>query len=65
MKKLKMVTDVTSKMADAEKPSVYYAGIDILTTYGKYSDLSDVIDAAGGRSVTAELDAGNHTQINF
>ncbi len=63
--KLKMVTDVTSKMADAEKPSVYYAGIDILTTYGKYSDLSDVIDAAGGRSVTAELDAGNHTQINF
>lgn len=63
--KLKMVTDVTSEIPDSEKPSVYYAGIDILTTYGKYSDICDVIEAAGGRSVTAELEAGNHTQINF
>lgn len=64
-RKLKTVTDVTSKMSEDEKPKVYYAGVDILTTYGKYSDLSEVIAAAGGRSVTAELDAGNHTQVNF
>ncbi len=63
--KLKTVTDVTSQIPDSERPSVYYAGIDILTTYGKYSDISEVIEAAGGRSVTADLDAGNHTQINF
>lgn len=63
--KLKMVTDVTSKLPESERPAVYYAGIDLLTTYGKYSDLIDVIEAAGGRAVTSELDAGNHTQINF
>ncbi len=63
--KVKMITDVTSKLPESERPSVYYAGIDLLTTYGKYSDLIDVIEAAGGKAVTSELDAGNHTQINF
>lgn len=64
-KKLKMVTDITDQIPKEDKPTVYYAGIDMLTTYGKYSDLSQVITAAGGISVTSELQAGNHTQINF
>ncbi len=64
-KKLDMVKSVTDQLSESERPSVYYAGIDILTTYGKYSDIKEVIEAAGGRCVTAELDAGNHTQINF
>lgn len=63
--KMKTVTDITSQIPESERPAVYYAGIDILTTYGKYSDLCEVIEAAGGRSVTADLEAGNHTQINF
>ena len=64
-KKLDRVRSVTDTLGGSERPSVYYAGIDILTTYGKYSDIKEVIEAAGGRCVTADLDAGNHTQINF
>lgn len=64
-KKLDRIRSVTDTLDESERPSVYYAGIDILTTYGKYSDIREVIEAAGGRCVTADLDAGNHTQINF
>lgn len=63
--KIEMVRSVTDKFEDSEKPTVYYAGVDILTTYGKHSDICDVIETAGGRCVTKELNAGNHTQINF
>ncbi|MNM14290.1 putative siderophore-binding lipoprotein YfiY precursor [compost metagenome] len=63
--KLKRVTDVTSKLPDADRPAVYYSAIDLLSTYGKYSDLTEVISAAGGRSVTADFEAGNHSQITF
>ncbi len=63
--RLEMVKERTSSLDEADRPTVYYAGIDILTTYGNKSDLNDVIEAAGGRSVTAELNAGNHTQIDF
>ncbi len=64
-KKIEMIRSVTDKFDDSQRPSVYYSGIDILTTYGKYSDICDVIKTAGGRCVTEDLDAGNHTQINF
>ncbi len=63
--RLSMVKERTSSLDEEEQPSVYYAGIDILTTYGNKSDLNEVIEAAGGRSVTAGLNAGNHTQIDF
>ncbi len=63
--KLKMVTERTSSLSEEEKPSVYYAGIDLLTTYGNQSDLLEVIEAAGGRPVTEELKAGNHTSVNY
>lgn len=63
--KLKMVTERTSSLSEEEKPSVYYAGIDLLTTYGNQSDLLEVIEAAGGRPVTKELKAGNHTSVNY
>ncbi len=64
-KKLKMITDVTSQLSDDQKPSVYYAGIDMLTTYGNQSDIVEAIEAAGGNPVMKDLDAGNHTSIDF
>ncbi|WP_052410368.1 ABC transporter substrate-binding protein [Paenibacillus durus] len=63
--KLKRIKDVTDKLDDSERPAVYYSAIDLLSTYGKYSDLTEVISAAGGRSVTADFEAGNHSQITF
>lgn len=63
--KISMIRSVTDELPEEQRPSVYYAGIDILTTYGNRSDLCEVIEAAGGHSVTEELDAGNHAQINF
>ncbi|MCD8132857.1 MAG: ABC transporter substrate-binding protein [Clostridiales bacterium] len=63
--KLAMVREITDAIPDEEKPTVYYAGVDILTTYGKYSDLIEVIEAAGGIAVSADLEAGNRSQINY
>lgn len=63
--KLNRIRSVTENIPEEQRPLVYYAGIDILTTYGNRSDLCEVIEAAGGRSVTADLNAGNHAQISF
>lgn len=63
--KLSMVKAITDKIPQEQRPSVYYAGTDVLTTYGKLCDIPELIAAAGGRAVTAELEAGNRTQINF
>lgn len=63
--KLRAVKVVTDKLTAEERPSVYYSAIDLLSTYGKYSDLTEVISAAGGRSVTGDFEAGNHSQITF
>ncbi len=63
--KLAMVEERTSQIPDSGKPKVYYAGVDVLTTYGKYSDMMEVIEAAGGIPVSKELEAGNRSQINY
>ena len=63
--KLASVREVTDAIPEEERPLVYYSGIDILTTYGAQSDMTEVIEAAGGKSATADLNAGNHAQINF
>lgn len=63
--KLAMVKEKTSKISEEDKPKVYYAGVDVLTTYGKYSDLMEVIEAAGGIPVSKDLEAGNRSQINY
>ncbi|MFT3952543.1 MAG: ABC transporter substrate-binding protein [Oscillospiraceae bacterium] len=62
--KLAMIKAVTDQLPESERPRVYYAGSDILTTYGKDSDITEVIAAAGGRSVSADLNAGNRAQVN-
>ena len=61
----KKISERTSRLSDTEKPAVYYAGVDLLTTYGRQSDLIEVIETAGGRPVMKELNAGNHTSVNY
>ena len=62
--KFKYVTDITGKIKEEDRPRIYYAGVDVLTTYGKYSDIPELIRAAGGKPVSAELRAGSRTQID-
>lgn len=64
-KKLNFVKSRTAGIDKKDRPDVYYAGVDILTTYGKHSDMMEVIEAAGGNPVSAELNAGNRTQIDY
>lgn len=63
--KLQQVRSRTDDIPEEARPGVYYAGVDILTTYGKHSDIIEVIEAAGGRAVSAKLNAGNRTQIDY
>lgn len=63
--KLSNVRERLVGLTDEEKPRVYYAQMDVLTTCGKYSDLVEVIEAAGGIAVSAELEAGARTEINY
>ena len=60
-----MLKEKTAGLSEEERPKVYYAGVDVLTTYGKYSDMMEVIEAAGGTPVSKDLDAGNRAQINY
>ena len=62
---LDKIQKLTGGIPESERKSVYYAGVDILTTYGKYSDIIDVIEAAGGVAVSADLEAGNRSQIDY
>lgn len=55
----------TDGIKEKDRPDVYYAGVDILTTYGKHSDIIEVIESAGGNAVSADLNAGNRTQIDY
>ncbi len=63
--KLEWVRSRTDDIPEEDRPGVYYAGVDILTTYGKHSDIMEVIESAGGRAVSAGLNAGNRTQIDY
>jgi iron complex transport system substrate-binding protein len=59
------VRERTDTLSEEERTSVYYAGVDVLTTYGTYSDLTEVVSIAGGRLVSEALEAGNRTQIDY
>lgn len=62
--KYQYVLSKTKDIPEDQRPRVYYSGVDKLTTYGKYSDIPVLIQAAGGNPVSKELEAGGHTQIN-
>jgi iron complex transport system substrate-binding protein len=60
--KVKMVTDITSKIPQNRKSSVYMANQIILKTAGNKSDLVEVMQLAGGICVSADLE-GNSLEI--
>jgi iron complex transport system substrate-binding protein len=62
--KLAFVRGRTETIPEGERPKVYYAGSDILTTYGRYSDIIEVIEAAGGIAVTKTLEGGNRVNTD-
>ena len=63
--KLSYVASIVENVPEEKRPVVYYAGMDILTTYGNKSDMVALIEAAGGKAAMAELDAGSRTEINY
>lgn len=63
--KLQYVKDTVAAVPADQRPTVYYAGVDVLTTYGSQSDLVEAIEAAGGTAVSAGLNAGNRVQIDY
>jgi len=54
-RKLAAVKEVTDKIPDSEKKTVYYSRSKLLTTFGKDSDIIDVCRDAGGKPVTENL----------
>ncbi|MDR1028020.1 MAG: ABC transporter substrate-binding protein [Clostridiales Family XIII bacterium] len=62
--KLTFVRERTRDLPEAERPKVYYAGTDILTTYGRQADVVEAIEAAGGTAVTRELEGGNRVNTD-
>lgn len=63
--KLKMVTDITAKLPDSERPNVYFSNQEILWTAGKDCDIPEVISAAGGNCVSKDTKGGSKTEINM
>ncbi|MDR3363364.1 MAG: ABC transporter substrate-binding protein [Clostridiales Family XIII bacterium] len=57
--RLALVAGRTAGLPESGRPKVYYAGTDILTTYGRGSDIIEAIETAGGTAVSKELEGGN------
>lgn len=62
--RLAYVKEKTDALSEEDRPLVYYAGTDILTTYGRHSDVIEVIEAAGGTAVTKDLEGGNRVNTD-
>jgi iron complex transport system substrate-binding protein len=55
-KEMKKITDVSSTIPTASRPSVYWMWGDVFGTAGTGSTMNDLIDAAGGVNVVSKLD---------
>lgn len=53
--KLKIVTDVTSKIQEEKRTNVYFAVRKLLSTGGKNSIIPDIVEAAGGNCLTKNI----------
>ncbi|WP_370571935.1 ABC transporter substrate-binding protein, partial [Methanomethylovorans sp.] len=53
---MEQVTDITDKLSDEEKPTVYWMWGDVYGTAGKISTANDLIGRAGGVNVLNEWD---------
>ena len=58
---VEMVKERTADLED--RPGVYLAYTDMLHGYGMKSDMVEVIDLAGGRLVSAELEGGSNIEV--
>ena len=63
--KVKMVTDITSKIPEEERPKAYFSNQEILWTAGKKSDLVELIELAGGNCVHKDIDGGSKNEISI
>ncbi len=63
--KVKMVTDITSKISKEDRPDVYFSNQNILWTAGKKSDMVEVIELAGGNCVHKEIEGGSKNEITI
>jgi len=59
--KVTYVKNIASKIKD--KPAVYMANQEILWTFGKSSDMAELISAAGGICVHKDIEGGSKTEI--
>jgi iron complex transport system substrate-binding protein len=56
--KVKMVSDITSKIPKDKWPTVYFAVRNLLQTNGKASNVPELVNLAGGVCVNAEVEGG-------
>ncbi len=63
--KLAMITTITSKIAEKDRPRVYFANQKLLWGAAKNSDRPEMIDLAGGICVTKDLAGGGQTEITM
>lgn len=63
--KLKMVTDITSKVPDDKKPTVYFCSQKLLLTSGKNSDIPEVVNLAGGKCVNKDVQGFGQVQVGI
>jgi iron complex transport system substrate-binding protein len=63
--KLAMITAVTSKITESNRPKVYFANQKLLWAAAKNSDRPEMINLAGGICVTKDLAGGGQTEITM
>lgn len=63
--KVKLITDVTAKIPESKRPSVYFANQKIIWTAGKSSDIPELIAMAGGKCVHAGLAGESKTEVSL
>ena len=62
--RLVFIRERTAGLTTEQRPRVYYAGTEVLVTYGRDADIIAVIEAAGGAAVSKDLPGGNRVQID-
>ena len=60
---VEMVKQHVGELSDEDRPGVYLAYTDMLHGYGSKSDMVEVIDLAGGRLVSTDLDGGSNIEV--
>lgn len=62
--KVKMVKERTANIDESKKPKVYFSNQEILWTAGKKSDIPELIEVAGGKCVSKDVDGSSKVEIS-